>query len=82
MRTNNSPNSRKAGLLGVAFDATDDTKRVTRGKNFILAGGCEETHGRMQETVIKVNEQLDDRGKQLEEVSASELRDIFCDVTS
>ena len=82
MRTNNRPNSPQAGLLGVAFDAPDETKRVTRGKNFILAGGCEETHGRMQETVIKVNEQLDDRGKQLNEVSSSELRDIFCDVTS
>jgi hypothetical protein len=82
MRTNDSPNPPQAGLLGIAFDATDETKRLTRGKNFILAGGCEETHGRMQETVIKVNEQLDERGKQLGEVSARELRDIFCDVTS
>jgi hypothetical protein len=82
MRTNDCSNPPQAGLLGIAFDATDGDKRLTRGKNFILAGGCEETHGRMQETAIKVNEQLDERGKQLGEVSASELRDIFCDVTS
>lgn len=69
-----------AALLGVGFDADDGHKRLTRGKNFVLVGGSAETHGRMQETAIKVNEQLDRRGKRLEEVSVRELRDIFADV--
>ncbi|QDT01219.1 hypothetical protein [Adhaeretor mobilis] len=69
----------KAALLGLAFDAEDGHKRLTRGKNFLLAGGSEETHGVMQETAIKVNEQLDARGKKLEEVSSQELRDIVED---
>ena len=35
---------RVAGLLGLAFDADDGHKRITRGKNFLLAGGSDETH--------------------------------------
>ncbi|MEQ8209521.1 MAG: hypothetical protein RH917_06790 [Lacipirellulaceae bacterium] len=71
--------NRNAALLGLAFDAEDGHKRLTRGKNFVLAGGSEETHGVMQETAIKVNEKLDARGKQLGEVSPEELRDIVAD---
>jgi hypothetical protein len=71
---------KKAALLGLAFDAEDGHKRITRGDNFLLCGGSDETHGVMQETAIKVNEQLADRGKRLEDVSAPELRDIFREV--
>jgi hypothetical protein len=78
MRAKNTP-KKKAALLGLAFDAEDGQKRITRGKNFVLAGGSAETHGTMQETAIKVNEHLDRRGKRLEDVSVDELRDIVCD---
>lgn len=70
----------RAGLLGLAFDAEDGHKRITRGPNFLLAGGSHETHGQMQETAIKVNEQLARKGKDLAEVSVQELRDIVADV--
>ncbi len=69
--------SRKsAALLGLAFDAADGQTRLTRGKNFVLMGGSEQTHAVMQETAVKINEHLDRRGKRLEDVSAGELRDI------
>lgn len=68
---------KQAALLGLGLDAEDGHTRLTRGKNFVLYGGSEETHGRMQETVIKVNEQLDRRGKRLEDVEMPELADIF-----
>jgi hypothetical protein len=70
----------QAGLLGLAFDAEDGHKRITRGPNFLLAGGSQETHGQMQETAIKVNEHLARKGKDLAEVSVQELRDIVADV--
>lgn len=70
----------QAGLLGLALDAEDGHKRITRGPNFLLAGGSQETHGQMQETAIKINEQLDRRGKQLADVSVNELRDIVADI--
>jgi hypothetical protein len=71
---------KKAALVGLAFDADDGHKRITRGDNFLLCGGSEETHGVMRETAIKVNEELSNRGKRLEDVSHHELRDIFHDV--
>lgn len=73
-------NRRKAALLGLAFDANDGHKRITRGPNFMLAGGSEETHGVMQETAVKINEHLGREGKQLADVSINELRDIVADI--
>ena len=70
----------QAALLGLALDADDGQKRITRGPNFLLAGGSPETHGQMQETAIKINEHLDRRGKQLADVSPHELRDIVTDI--
>jgi hypothetical protein len=63
-------------MLGLAFDADDGHKRLTRGDNFVLFGGSQETHQVMQETAIKINEQLSARGKRLEDASVEELRDI------
>jgi len=68
---------RVAGLLGLAFDANDGHKRITRGPNFLLAGGSEETHGFMRDTILRVNEQLDERGLDLADVSTDELRDLL-----
>lgn len=65
-----------ATLVGMAFDGQDGHTRLTRGDNFVLCGGSEETHGVMQETAIKINEHLDRRGRRLEDVSLGELRDI------
>ena len=48
-----------ASLLGLAFDADDGHKRLTRGKNFTLLGGSQETHEVMQETAIKFEEGLE-----------------------
>lgn len=64
-------------LLGVGFDNTDGHKRVTRGDNFYLAGGSEETHERMTETVIKFNEKLAKKGKYLQELSKDEFTDMM-----
>ncbi|MCE5325092.1 MAG: hypothetical protein LLG01_01630 [Planctomycetaceae bacterium] len=68
--------NKKARILGVGLDNQDGHVRVTRGKNFELVGGSDETHASMQEKCIKFNEKLDSRGKQLEELDAQELLDI------
>jgi hypothetical protein len=67
-------------MLGLAFDAEDGQTRITKGDNFLLYGGSQDTHAVMQETVLKINEHLDDRGQRLEDVSRKELRDILHDV--
>ena len=58
------------------MDNRDGHKRVTRGDNFCLVGGSEETHDRMTETAIKVNEKLARKGKQLRDVSPEEFADL------
>ena len=71
----NGKKKRKALLLGVGLDS-DGHKRLTTGPNFVLAGGSEDTHAVMTEKVIKINEKLAAKGKQLEEVSREEFDDI------
>lgn len=70
---------RKAVILGVGLDS-DGHKRITTGPNFALVGGTEETHEAMTEKVIKINEKLASKGKQLEEVSGEEFDEIANDV--
>jgi hypothetical protein len=65
----------KAIILGIGLDS-DGHKRVTTGPNFALAGGSNETHERMTEHAIKINEKLAARGKTLEQVSREEFDDI------
>ena len=68
--------TRKALLLGLGLDNDDGHARVTTGKNFHLVGGSEDTHSYMQEKAIKLNEELERRKKQLEDVPPKELLDI------
>ena len=73
----NSPGKKKksAIILGVGLDS-DGHKRITTGPNFALVGGTEETHEGMTEKVIKINEKLASKGKQLDDVSSEEFDDI------
>jgi hypothetical protein len=67
-------------LFGIGFDGKDGHYRRTSGKNFLLIGGSEETHEKMQDKAIALNEELDRRGRRLEDVdSAEEMRDIAND---
>jgi hypothetical protein len=70
---------RRAIMLGVGLDS-DGHKRMTTGPNFALVGGSEETHERMTEKAVKINEKLKARGKELHEVSHDEFDDIAQEV--
>jgi hypothetical protein len=69
----------KAMMLGVGLDS-DGHKRITTGENFALVGGTEETHEVMIEKVIKINEKLKSRGKQLETLTGKEFDDVAQEV--
>ncbi len=73
---------KSAAMLGLGLDNEDGHTRITRGENFLLCGGSQETHEQMQETAIKVNEQLDRRGMKLEDCSPRELVNIFREIHS
>ena len=66
----------KKVLLGLGLDSKDGHVRVTKGKNFRLYGGSEETHEIMQEKAIKFNEQLDKRRKSLDTIDEKEFKEI------
>ena len=71
---------RRALLLGLGLDAKDEHVRITRGGNFRLLGGSQETHEEMQEKAIKFNEALSRRKKELHEIDAGEFREIAHEV--
>lgn len=70
---------KKAELLGLGLDNEDGHTRITKGENFRLVGGSQETHEVMQEKCIKFNEKLKDRGKKLEQLEKGEFLDIASD---
>jgi len=70
-----SPRQKKK-LLGIGLDAKDEIIRVTRGENFHLVGGSEETHESMQEKCCKLNEKLKARGKRLEDLERKEFHEL------
>ena len=75
----NPSKKKQAVLLGVGLDS-DGHKRVTRGPNFALVGGSQNTHEEMTEKAIKINEKLGAKGKSLETVSREEFDDIAHEV--
>jgi len=68
------------GLLGLGLDGWDGRMRITQGPNFVLYGGSKETHSKMQETALKFNERVDERGKRIEEINRRELDEIVKEI--
>jgi hypothetical protein len=65
------------GFLGVGLDNADGDHRVTRSEHFLLVGGSEQTHERMQDTAIRFTEALRRRGKPLDETGVEEVIELF-----
>jgi hypothetical protein len=66
----------KAGIVGIGLDNQDGDVRQTRGRNFHLVGGSQETHELMQEKCIKMNEKLSAMGKELQDLERKEFLDL------
>ena len=41
-----------AHLLGLGLDCTDGHKRITQADKFSILGGCDDSHGRMTDSVV------------------------------
>jgi hypothetical protein len=65
------------GFVGVGLDNQDGHQRLTRTEHFLLVGGSEETHERMQDVTIRFNEALKERGKRLQDASTEEIEDLL-----
>ena len=66
----------KRWLLGLGLDGTDGHVRLTKGENFQLIGGSEETHGEMQDKIVRFNEEVSKRRKTLDDLSSPEIDEI------
>lgn len=78
MSTKNDRDKKQViGFLGVGFDNKDGEQRITRSEHFLLIGGSEATHERMQDTAIKFDEGLRKRGKRLPETTVEEVIELF-----
>lgn len=76
-RPSRSPSRcRRGGLLGLGLDGDDGHKRVTTGEDFLLLGGSADTHERMQDVAVRMNEVLRRRGKTFAELSKREFEDL------
>ncbi|MFH0964112.1 MAG: hypothetical protein V2A58_08875 [Planctomycetota bacterium] len=71
---------RKALLVGLGLDGKGEILRVTRGDNYRLVGGSQDTHEEMQEKAVKFNEELVRREKELHEISREEFHEIAEDL--
>jgi hypothetical protein len=70
-------NVQVVGFLGVGLDNHDGEHRVTASEHFILLGGSQETHERMQDTAVRFTQGLKRRGKTLREARPEEVIDLF-----
>lgn len=61
----------------MGFNCRDGHIRMTKGKNFRLYGGSQETHEFMQEKAIKFNEQLDKKGKTIDDINKLEFYEMM-----
>jgi hypothetical protein len=65
------------GLVGVGLDNQDEHQRITKAEEFLLVGGSEETHERMQDVAIHLTEALQSKGKRLQDACVEEVIDLL-----
>jgi hypothetical protein len=61
-------------LVGVGLDS-DGHVRATSGEDFVLVGGTEKTHERMQEEVERFRKTLGKMGTDLQRASKDQVRE-------
>ena len=71
MADRRNPSSQRF-LMGIGLD-NDGHARVTKGEEFMILGGTEETHGAMQDGVERFQETLEKMGTDLQRASDDEM---------
>ncbi len=68
---------RVVGFIGVGLDNHDGETRVTKSEYFVLLGGSQSTHERMQDTAIRFTDELNKRGKTLYDTEPDEVMELL-----
>jgi hypothetical protein len=70
------PRRLQAALIGFGLDSVDDDHRLTRGQQSLILGGSPETHAELRETALRMERELDRRGRRLGELDPGELAEL------
>src|SRR5947207_4200114 len=76
------PRRLRAALIGLGLDNADDQNRLTRGDQSLIFGGSAETHAEMQETALRMEQELDRRGRRLADLDPAELAELATTIDS
>jgi hypothetical protein len=63
-------------LLGVGFDAEDGHVRITKGENYDVLMGSDESHEYIQQLIQKIEDELKARGVSLDDLTPEEFSEI------
>jgi hypothetical protein len=72
----------RAALIGFGLDSSDDHERVTRGDQTLIFGGSAETHAELRETALRMERELERRGRTLAELNPVELAELATAIDS
>lgn len=61
------------GLLGVGFDSEDGHVRITKGENYDVLMGSDESHEYIQQLILKIERELKDQGLTLDDLTPEEF---------
>jgi len=60
-------------LLGVGFDADDGHVRITKGENYDVLMGSDESHEYIQQLIQRIEDELKARGMSLDDLTPEEF---------
>lgn len=66
----------RAAIIGLGLDGRDGTRRILKSDQALVVGGSAETHDELVETILRLETELERRGRDLAEVSPEELMEI------
>jgi hypothetical protein len=72
----------RAALIGFGLDSSDEHERVTRGDQTLIFGGSAETHAELRETALRMERELERRGRTLAELNPVELAELATTIDS
>jgi hypothetical protein len=75
-QTSPRPRRLRAALIGFGLDSGDDQQRLTRSDQTLIFGGSAETHAELQETALRIEQELDRQGRRLGDLNPAELAEL------
>lgn len=76
------PRRLRAALIGLGLDGRGDPQRIITGKDCLVLGGSAETQAELLETLLRLESELERRGRRLGDVPPAELAEIALRIDS